>query len=200
MLFSNRTRHLGPLHAAPVVCPLLNPKLMIDAKKDWMTMYCRRRLLLATLAVAATFVEPAAAQTPQSWTLAGTLDCKVDPNVGSTMPGHQSMRCLFTPTAPIPSEAYAGALNTSDQNVGISSGGVLGFAVLAPTTGLSPGALTGEYVGVSGDVGIGVGAGPNVLLGGSNRTVALQPSSLQDSITLNVVAGLSLLKLRPLPM
>jgi len=44
------------------------------------------------------------------------------------------------------------------------------------------------------------GNGPNVLLGGSNRTVALQPSSLQGSITLNVVAGLSLLKLRPLPM
>jgi hypothetical protein len=172
---------------------------MIDAKKDRMIMYCRR-LLLATLALAATLAEPAGAQAPQSWTLARTLDCKVDPNVGFTMPGHQSMRCLFTPTAPIPPEAYAGALNTSDQNVGISSGGVLGFAVLAPTTGLSPGALAGEYVGVSGDAGIGVGAGPNVLLGGSNRTVALQPSSLQGSITLNVVAGLSLLKLRPLPM
>jgi hypothetical protein len=142
-----------------------------------MIMYCRRRLLLATLALAATLAEPAAA--PQSWTLAGTLDCKVDPNVGFTMPGHQSMRCLFTPTAPIPSEAYAGALNTSEQNAGISSGAVLGFAVLAPTTGLSPGALAGEYVGASGDAGIGVGAGPNVLLGGSNRTVALQPSSLQ---------------------
>ena len=48
--------------------------------------------------------------------------------------------------------------------------------------------------------GIGVGAGPNVLLGGSNRTIALQPSSLQGSISLNVVTGLSLLKLRPLPM
>ena len=152
-------------------------------------MYCRRRLLLATLALAATLAEPATAQAPQSWMLAGTLDCKVDPDVGFKIPGHQSMRCQFTPTAPIPPEAYAGALNTSDQNVGINVGSVLGFAVLAPTTGLSPGALAGEYVGVSGDAGIGVGAGPNVLLGGSNRTVALQPSSLQGSITLNVVAG-----------
>jgi len=49
-------------------------------------------------------------------------------------------------------------------------------------------------------VGIGLGAGANVLLGGSNRTVALQPISLQGSIALNVVAGVSSLKLRPLPM
>ena len=162
-------------------------------------MYCHR-LLLAPLALAATLAEPVAAQAPQSWTLVGSLDCKVDPNVGFTISGHQSMRCLFTPNAPIPSEEYAGVLNTLDQNAGISPGGVLGFAVLAPSSGLSPGALAGEYVGVSGDAGIGVGAGSNVLLGGSNRTVALQPSSLQGSITLNMVVGLSLLKLRPLPM
>ena len=85
-------------------------------------------------------------------------------------------------------------------NVGISAGGVLGWAVFAPTAGLPLGALAGEYVGVSGDVGIGLGAGANVLLGGSNRTVALQPISLQGSIALNVVAGVSSLKLRPLPM
>ncbi|MGB8082016.1 MAG: DUF992 domain-containing protein, partial [Pseudolabrys sp.] len=51
----------------------------------------------------------------------------------------------------------------------------------------------------SGDVGIGLGAGANILLGGSNRTIALQPISLQGSIALNVVAGVSSLKLRPLP-
>ena len=85
-------------------------------------------------------------------------------------------------------------------NVGISAGGVLGWAVFAPTTGLPLGALAGEYVGVSGDVGIGLGAGANVLLGGSNRTIALQPISFQGSIALNVVAGVSSLKLRPLPM
>ena len=97
-------------------------------------------------------------------------------------------------------EAYAGALSTVGLNIGISAGGVLGWAVFAPTTGLPLGALAGEYVGVSGDVGIGLGAGVNVLLGGSNRTIALQPISLQGSIALNVVAGVSSLKLRPLPL
>jgi hypothetical protein len=34
-------------------------------------------------------------------------------------------------------------------------------------------------------------------MGGSGRTVALQPLSLQGSIAFNVVLGVSLLKLRP---
>ena len=110
------------------------------------------------------------------------------------------MRCLFTPNTAQEREAYAGALNTVGLNVGISAGGVLGWAVFAPTTGLPLGALAGEYVGVSGDVGIGLGAGANILLGGFNRTIALQPISLQGSIALNVVAGVSSLKLRPLPL
>jgi len=158
------------------------------------------RLLLAPFVLVTTFAMPAAAQAPQSWTQVGGLSCQVDPNVGFIIVGYQSMRCLFTPNAPQEREAYAGALNTVGLNVGISAGGVLGWAVFAPTTGLSVGALAGEYIGVSGDVGIGLGAGANVLLGGSNRTIALQPISLQGSIALNVVAGLSSLKLRPLPL
>jgi hypothetical protein len=158
------------------------------------------RFLLAPFALVATLAMPAAAQAPQSWTQVGGLSCQVDPNVGFIVVGSQSMRCLFTPNAPQEREAYAGALNTVGLNVGISAGGVLGWAVFAPTTGLPVGALAGEYVGVSGDIGIGLGAGANVLLGGSNRTIALQPISLQASIALNVVAGLSSLKLRPLPL
>ena len=158
------------------------------------------RFLLAPFALVATLAMPAAAQAPQSWTQVGGLSCQVDPNVGFIIVGYQSMRCLFTPNAPQEREAYAGALNTVGLNVGISAGGVLGWGVFAPTTGLPVGALAGEYVGVSGDIGIGLGAGANVLLGGPNRTIALQPISLQGSIALNVVAGLSSLKLRPLPL
>ena len=73
----------------------------------------------------------------------------------------------------------------------------VGWGVFAPTTGLCTGALAGEYVGASGDLGIGVGAGANVLVGGSVRTFALQPLSLQGSIAVNVVLGVSSLKLRP---
>jgi hypothetical protein len=156
----------------------------------------RHRLLLATLALAAMLSLPAAAQTPQSWTQVGSLSCRVDPNIGFIIVGHQPMECLFTPNTQTPPQAYDGAINTVGLNVGISAGGVLGWAVFAPTTGVPAGALAGDYVGVSGDIGIGVGAGANVLLGGSGRTIALQPLSLQGSVALNVVLGVSSLKLR----
>jgi len=82
-------------------------------------------------------------------------------------------------------------------DLGVSAGSVLAWGVFAPTAGVAPGALAGEYVGVTGDVGLGIGAGANVLLGGSARTFALQPLSLQGSIAVNVVLGVSSLKLRP---
>jgi hypothetical protein len=82
-------------------------------------------------------------------------------------------------------------------NIGISAGGVFAWAVFAPTVGVPAGALAGEYFGASGDIGIGLGVGANVLLGGSGRTIALQPLSLEGSVSLNVALGVSGLQLRP---
>jgi hypothetical protein len=155
------------------------------------------RLVLAALALIVAFCLPSAAQ-PQAWTQVGSLVCKVDPNVGFIFVGHQPMQCTYTPSlAPATPEYYDGAINTVGIDVGVSAGSVLAWGVFAPTTGLPQGALSGEYVGASGDIGFVVGGGANVLVGGSGRTVALQPVSLQGSIAFNVVLGVSSLKLRP---
>jgi hypothetical protein len=157
----------------------------------------RHRSILALLAVVAMLSLPAAAQSP-NWTQVGSLMCKVNPNVGFIFVGHQPMECSFTPTlAAAPPQYYDGAINTVGLDLGVSAGSLLGWGVFAPTTGLSSGDLSGEYVGVTGDVGLGIGGGANVLLGGSARTFALQPLSLQGSIAVNVVLGVSSLKLRP---
>jgi hypothetical protein len=157
-------------------------------------------LAAAILFAAAMLAAPATvtAQTPRSWTQVGQLMCRVDPSVGFIFVGHQPMQCTFSPAAPgAAPHYYDGAINTVGLDLGVSAGSVLGWAVFAPTTGIAPGALSGEYVGVTGDVGLGIGAGANVLLGGSKRTFALQPLSLQGSIAVNVVLGVSSLKLRP---
>ena len=157
----------------------------------------RNYLLLATFALGVMFAEQA---TAQSWTQVGTLSCRVDPNIGFIIVGQQPMQCVYTqaPNAipQVPPQSYDGALNTIGIALGVSTGSVLGWAVFAPTMGVPAGALAGEYVGVSADVGLGLGAGANVLLGGSNRTIALQPLSLQGSTAINVIAGVSSLKLR----
>lgn len=154
----------------------------------------------AVLFVTAILAAPAAviAQAPHSWTQVGQLMCNVDPSVGFIFVGHQPMQCTFSPAAPgAAPHYYDGAINTVGLDVGVSAGSVLGWAVFAPTSGVAQGALAGEYVGVTGDVGLGIGAGANVLLGGSARTFALQPLSLQGSVAVNVVLGVSSLKLRP---
>ena len=157
-------------------------------------------LFVAAIALAASLAAPAAAQGPPPWAQVGTLSCKVDPNIGFIIVGHQPMQCLFTPTPTTPpqgpSQAYDGAINTAGLNIGVSAGSTLTWIVFAPTTGVPAGALAGEYVGVSGNIGLGIGVGANVLLGGSGRTFALQPLSVQGSIAMNVVLGVSSVKLR----
>jgi len=158
----------------------------------------RIRLLFALLFLPAVIAIPAAGQAPGNWTQVGMLTCKLNPSIGFIIAGHQSMECRYVPSNPAdPPQAYQGALNTVGIDIGVSAGGVLGWAVLAPTTGIPAGALAGEYVGASGDLGIGLGAGVNVLIGGSARTVALQPVSVEGSVAFNVALGVSGLKLRP---
>jgi Protein of unknown function (DUF992) len=157
----------------------------------------RRCSTLAALALIVMFAAPADAQSPPSWTQVGMLRCVVNPSIGFIIAGHQSMECRFTQNAPNPPQAYEGALNMVGLNIGISAGGVFGWAVFAPTVGMPAGALAGEYVGASGDIGLGVGVGANVLIGGSGRTFALQPVSLEGSVAVNVALGVSSLKLRP---
>ena len=156
----------------------------------------RRYLTLAAFALIVMSAVPADAQSAK-WTQAGMLRCVVNPSIGFIIAGHQSMECNFTPNGPLPPQAYQGALNMLGLNIGISGGGVFGWAVLAPTTGIPAGALAGEYVGASGDVGLGLGVGANVLVGGSGRTIALQPVSLEGSVAVDVALGVSALKLRP---
>jgi hypothetical protein len=143
-------------------------------------------------------MEPTKAQAqPANWTQVGMLTCRVNPSIGFVIFGHQSMECQFTQNPPFPPQAYEGALNTVGIDVGVTAGGVLGWAVFAPTAGPPAGALAGEYVGATGDVGLGLGAGVNVLVGGSGRSFALQPVSLEGSVAINVTVGLSGLQLRP---
>ena len=151
---------------------------------------------LAALALILMLAIPADAQSPQ-WTQAGMLRCKLNPSIGFIIAGHQSMECSFTPNGANPPQAYQGALNTVGLDVGFTAGGVMGWAVFAPTTGIPAGALAGEYVGASGDIGLIAGVGANVLIGGSGRTFALQPVSLEGSVAVNIALGVSGLKLRP---
>jgi hypothetical protein len=145
-------------------------------------------------AVMVTFVPPAVGDTTSS-VKAGVLTCKLSPSIGFIIGSQQTMACRYTPNAQHPPENYTGTMSTIGLDVGITAGGELAWAVLAPTEGPPPGGLAGEYVGASGDASFGVGAGANVLVGGSARTVSLQPLSVEGQTGVNLAVGVSGLKL-----
>ena len=68
------------------------------------------------------------------------------------------------------------------------------WAVFTDTVA-GPGFLAGDYVGASGEASVGAGLGANVLIGGSNRTVTLQPVSVSGDIGLNLAVGVASLRL-----
>ena len=147
---------------------------------------------LAPLAFAAmvTFVPPAVAETTAS-VKAGVLTCKLSPSIGFIIGSQQSMSCRYTPNTPHPPESYTGKMDTIGLDIGVTAGGELAWAVLAPTEGPPPGALGGLYVGASGDASFGVGGGANVLVGGSARTISLQPLSVEGEAGVNLAVGVS---------
>src|ERR1700720_3490808 len=116
----------------------------------------------------------------------GTINCQLAPSIGFIIGSHDPMRCRYTPDGPFPPEFYDGVITTIGLDIGFTTGGAMAWAVIAPTLGPPRGGLAGDYVGASGSVTAGVGVGANVLLGGSGRSFALQPLSVEGQTGLNL--------------
>jgi uncharacterized protein DUF992 len=151
------------------------------------------RLLIAASA-AALLALPGAASA-QSRTKAGVLACNVAPTVGFVVGSRQDIACVFTPNYGR-RERYLGAINRVGVDLGATSGGRLVWAVFAQTSALPPRSIAGTYVGASGEASVGIGAGANVLIGGSYRSVSLQPVSVKGQAGVNVGVGVAGLTLR----
>jgi hypothetical protein len=93
-----------------------------------------------------------------------------------------------------PQEIYVGNINKFGLDIGATAGGRMVWSVYAPTTRRA-GALSGSYGGASAEATIGAGLGANVLIGGSDRTVSLQPVSVQGQVGGNLAIGVADLQL-----
>src|SRR5215471_4045856 len=152
--------------------------------------------ILAAAAVVTAAVLPGPAMAQGERVKAGTLTCDISGGIGLIITSHKDVTCMFTPSQPGPREVYVGGINKFGLDIGATAGGEMAWAVYAPTTRRF-GALAGNYSGGSAEATVGAGLGANVLVGGSNRTIALQPLSVQGQAGLNVAAGVAELTLRP---
>lgn len=117
----------------------------------------------------------------------GQLKCDVSGGLSYILGSSRALDCVYTPTD-FPPEFYQGRINKIGVDIGFQRRGVIVWAVLSPGLTRGPGALTGNYVGVTADVSAGVGAGANALIGGNK--VVLQPLSVSGNIGVNLAAGI----------
>jgi Protein of unknown function (DUF992) len=149
----------------------------------------------AVLAAALTMVAGSADAQPRRIDV-GTLTCAMSSSIGLIVGSQKNVNCVFRGQPGEPEEAYTGTMTTVGLDIGITTGGVIVWTVFADTNRFV-GMLAGKYIGATGEVSIAAGLGANVLVGGSHRTVALQPVSVQGQVGLDVAAGIGELDLHP---
>jgi len=150
---------------------------------------------VAAVAVALTMVLAPAFAQPRRIQL-GTLTCAMSSSIGLIVGSQKNVNCIFRGQAGEPDEAYTGTMTTVGLDIGITTGGVIVWTVFADTNRYAS-MLAGRYTGATAEVSVAAGLGANVLVGGSNRTVALQPLSLQGQVGLDIAAGVGDLDLHP---
>jgi hypothetical protein len=146
---------------------------------------------VAAAALATTALPPADAQPARIQV--GSLNCSVSSGIGLVIGSQRNVSCILH-TDNIPDEIYSGTMTRIGLDIGATSGSRIVWAVFAGTDRYA-GMLDGTYVGATAEASIAVGLGANVLIGGSDRSVALQPLSIQGQVGFNIAAGVGQLYL-----
>jgi hypothetical protein len=115
--------------------------------------------------------------------------------VGLVLGSRQDMRCVFV-VVNGRQYIYRGLIRRLGLDIGITRGGTLLWRVFARNSQIGRGTLRGNYVGASGNVALGVGLGAKLLIGGSRRSIVLQPLSVEGLIGINLALGVANLTLR----
>ncbi|MBR0673906.1 DUF992 domain-containing protein [Neoroseomonas soli] len=152
---------------------------------------------IGLLAAAPAFAQSSAATPSPQQTghvRAGTLRCDVAPGTSFVFGSTRDTTCVFTPTSGR-AERYTGEIKRYGVDVGFTSSAVMLWGVVASSGDVAPGALAGTYAGVSAGATAGVGVGANVLVGGGNRNITLQPLSVEGNTGLNIALGVGELTL-----
>jgi LysM repeat protein len=169
---------------------LIEPRLQFRLFRRWLHANFALISAAALLAISLNSAAEAAKL------VAGTLNCEVKSGVGFIVGSTKEASCIFYKSNGT-TEAYHGDIKKFGVDLGFTTGGVMAWTVLASTSDLPTAELSGTYGGVDADASLGFGVGAKVLVGGSNRTVSLQPLSVQGQAGINVAVGLVELDLRP---
>ena len=155
------------------------------------------RLLMGAGLAAASLMMAGAAEAAPHGVKVGDLTCNVASGWGFIFGSSKDLHCTFRGNGH--TEHYVGSISKFGVDIGYTGGEVLVWGVFAPTSDMREGALQGDYAGASAQATIGYGLGANVLVGGLDKSIALQPLSVSGERGLNVAAGIGSISLRSAP-
>lgn len=124
----------------------------------------------------------------------GVLKCQIESGFGYIIGSTKELSCQFERAGGL-NEHYAGKIIKLGADIGYAGKGNLIWAVFAPSHDVDYGALSGTYVGAAAEASAGVGLGANVLIGGWQRSVNLQPVSVSAHTGFNAAGGLGAIML-----
>ena len=141
------------------------------------------------LAIAAGLAFSAVAANAAGGAKIGTLSCVIEGGAGFIIGSSRNIDCTFDPTNG-PNEHYSGNIGTLGIDIGVPDDAKMVWAVLAAGQ-TKRGALAGSYVGAAADASVAVGGGAKALVGGFNRSLTLQPISVQAQTGINLAVGIA---------
>jgi Protein of unknown function (DUF992) len=128
----------------------------------------------------------------------GYLSCHVASGWGFIFGSSRKLQCTYTPAEKGKKiENYSGSITKFGADIGYLQSGVILWTVLSPGVKITPnpGLLSGHYGGATASATVGLGVGGNVLVGGMDGSISLQPLSIEGNTGLNVAAGVAALTL-----
>jgi hypothetical protein len=155
------------------------------------------RLLMSAGLMATGLMMAGAAQAAPHGVRVGDLTCNVASGWGFVFGSSKDLHCTYRGNGH--AEHYVGSISKFGVDIGYTGGEVLVWGVFAPTSDMRQGALQGDYAGATAQATIGLGLGANVLVGGLDKSIDLQPLSVSGEKGLNVAAGIGAISLHSAP-
>jgi hypothetical protein len=149
---------------------------------------------LKAFTISAILATPALTAAKAEQVEAGLLTCQIEGGSGFIIGSSKDMRCMFE-SADGSTEVYTGNVKKFGIDIGSTDSATVKWVVLGPSKQLGAGSLRGQYGGFSGELTAGVGVGANAMIGGSNRSIILQPFSGQVQTGLNIAVGIGTMTL-----
>jgi hypothetical protein len=147
----------------------------------------------ALIASVATVTAPTQAAGPG--VKVGVLTCDIEPGWGYVVGSSKPLHCSYAPTRGRP-ERYVGSVQKVGVDIGYTTGSTMVWAVFAPASDVGKDALEGDYAGATAGASVGVGGSVNVLVGGFDKSITLQPVSVEGGTGVNLAAGVAAINLK----